>query len=322
MGILVVNEYGKDTREVPLFQDQVRIGRDPRGEIVLADTGVSRSHARIVREEQGVLVEDLGSRNGTLVNDQKLDAGEKRLLRHGDLIRVGRSVLQLLVKISRKITDKLLRSRDSCVAVEETTERKADEPPVCLFLLKSIESRLVVVSSTRSVLCHKLRSDRVRIGRSAASDIVLSDPTVSEDHAEIVYNREGFHLVDRDSRLGTFVDGVAVHVSRLTHRSFIRFGKLKSLFVIEREGAEPLEPSFRLRDHLLELYEEREEAIQRAFRDSREGALDFAEELVTRGVLDPEEWWAAGLDFQEGPAAKSSRWISRLLPGRRKKRQP
>lgn len=55
----------------------VRIGRDPKGELVLtgeACTGVSRAHVRIDLTPQGATLRDAGSSNGTLVNDKLIKA--------------------------------------------------------------------------------------------------------------------------------------------------------------------------------------------------------------------------------------------------------
>jgi pSer/pThr/pTyr-binding forkhead associated (FHA) protein len=46
------------------------IGRSPKSHIVLDDPAVSRRHARLIREGESVIVEDLKSRHGTFVNDE------------------------------------------------------------------------------------------------------------------------------------------------------------------------------------------------------------------------------------------------------------
>lgn len=66
---------------------EVSIGRSPSCEIQVEDDKVSRKHARIFVREGQVWVSDLGSRNGTLVNGERLQ-GEARLL-PGDRVQVG-----------------------------------------------------------------------------------------------------------------------------------------------------------------------------------------------------------------------------------------
>jgi pSer/pThr/pTyr-binding forkhead associated (FHA) protein len=67
---------------------EVRIGRQPGLGITLLDTKVSREHCRLFLQATGWVVEDLGSRNGTYVNSQKV---KKRLLQPGDRLRVGQT---------------------------------------------------------------------------------------------------------------------------------------------------------------------------------------------------------------------------------------
>jgi DNA-binding winged helix-turn-helix (wHTH) protein len=75
------------TRRVALEEGQHVIGRDPSSAIHLDAAGISRRHARIVVTPSDALIEDLNSKNGTLVNDQPLT--DRRPLRDGDLIQVG-----------------------------------------------------------------------------------------------------------------------------------------------------------------------------------------------------------------------------------------
>jgi plastocyanin len=80
-------------REIPLGGDFV-VGRSETGMGALdGDLEISRRHARFRRTEQGhVLVEDLGSTNGTLVNDLRI-AGP-HLLSNGDRVTLGKTVLR------------------------------------------------------------------------------------------------------------------------------------------------------------------------------------------------------------------------------------
>ncbi len=315
---LFVNEYGKDSREFRFGDGSVVVGRDPKADIVLDDAAVSRSHAQIHRQGDVFLIEDLGSGNGTIVNDKVLPKESKRPLRHGDRVRIGRSLLEFILHISRKISSRLkLLTSTSAILLRPESPKPERRESLCLFELAKLEAFLLVPGKS-GVERHSLRSDRTRIGRGVRSHIVISDPTVSEQHAEIVYNAEGFHLVDRDSSVGTFLDGVSVSVARLSHRSFLRFGKMRVLFVIHEEDEDPPEVSFALRDHLTELYPERKEEVQRVFTDCRQNGLDIAEELVVRGALNPEEWWVATRSYKERPSGQLFRrpggLFSKFLP--------
>lgn len=75
----------------PLLEEEETIGRTPANSIALRDPSVSARHARVVRTPEGFLIEDVGSRNGTYINSEKV--AEKRLLVDGDLVRLGKIIL-------------------------------------------------------------------------------------------------------------------------------------------------------------------------------------------------------------------------------------
>jgi diguanylate cyclase (GGDEF)-like protein len=69
------------------------IGRLPELDIPVETDSVSRRHARLALKQDGWYVEDLGSTNGTFVNDERVD---RRMLTDGDIVRVGEAVLKFL----------------------------------------------------------------------------------------------------------------------------------------------------------------------------------------------------------------------------------
>jgi pSer/pThr/pTyr-binding forkhead associated (FHA) protein len=71
-----------------------KIGRGEGCDLLLPDEDVSRVHAAIERSAQGTKVRDLGSKNGVAVGDERV-AGE-RLLRDGDILRMGETTLRLV----------------------------------------------------------------------------------------------------------------------------------------------------------------------------------------------------------------------------------
>jgi eukaryotic-like serine/threonine-protein kinase len=69
-----------------------RMGRDLRFDIRPRDPEISRQHAMITFDGVGFTVKDLGSANGTYVNERRLTADH--LLKHGDIVRVGRTSMR------------------------------------------------------------------------------------------------------------------------------------------------------------------------------------------------------------------------------------
>lgn len=75
------------------LQTETTIGRASDCAVVIDDARVSKVHARIFERDGRWMVEDLGSTNGTLVNDHVLDHPEN--VGPGDRIQVGEHVLEL-----------------------------------------------------------------------------------------------------------------------------------------------------------------------------------------------------------------------------------
>ena len=73
--------------------DELTIGRAAGCQIPLDDSYASQLHARLFRRNGELLVEDLGSTNGTFLNRKKVDAAVP--IRKGDRLQVGKTVLEL-----------------------------------------------------------------------------------------------------------------------------------------------------------------------------------------------------------------------------------
>lgn len=87
-----VSSDGGRPRFVPMSMSMV-IGRGHDCELPLDDTYVSQQHARIFGKGDAWYVEDMGSTNGTYVNDQRLAA--PAMIQAGDRIRVGTTIMEL-----------------------------------------------------------------------------------------------------------------------------------------------------------------------------------------------------------------------------------
>jgi pSer/pThr/pTyr-binding forkhead associated (FHA) protein len=80
------------SRVVVLDHDRLTVGRDTENDVALpGDPKLSRVHAAFERYGQGWAVNDLGSRNGTFVNNQRL--WQERILRPGDEVKAGSTLL-------------------------------------------------------------------------------------------------------------------------------------------------------------------------------------------------------------------------------------
>ncbi len=96
MPALIIQTGKRRGQKLVLPDVEIVMGRDDKCQIRLASSDVSRRHCAIRPSPEGMLVRDLGSRNGTLVNDVVIE--EETLLDPGDILRVGPMLFQVAGK--------------------------------------------------------------------------------------------------------------------------------------------------------------------------------------------------------------------------------
>jgi len=87
---LVMDQGPQPGQTFVIDKDLLTIGRDPNNDLVINDPQASRQHARITRRGNIMVLEDLGSTNGTFVNGVRLT--DPHTLSNGDEIGLGDSV--------------------------------------------------------------------------------------------------------------------------------------------------------------------------------------------------------------------------------------
>jgi pSer/pThr/pTyr-binding forkhead associated (FHA) protein len=103
---LTISKGSQQGRELTFEQSELHIGRTPENDVVLQDTGVSRRHVRILERMGRYFVQDLGSSNGTLVNDAPI-TGERELA-NGDRLALGAAELVFKAGVSDEDSTRLL----------------------------------------------------------------------------------------------------------------------------------------------------------------------------------------------------------------------
>lgn len=83
---LLVRDAGGNEREVEIVRTPFTLGRQSDNDLVLLDSRISRHHAQILQNDQGYAIEDMGSRHGTYVNNERITTTQ---LKTGDQISLG-----------------------------------------------------------------------------------------------------------------------------------------------------------------------------------------------------------------------------------------
>ena len=114
---------GRPVRTYVFKKDVIRVGRDPESDVFLDNPGVSRDHLKIFLTPHGTYaVEDLGSANGTFINDVIV---RRQNILDGDIIRVGKYSLWANYDQDRRAEGSTLKA--SPTAHEGTTVLSTSE---------------------------------------------------------------------------------------------------------------------------------------------------------------------------------------------------
>jgi len=221
---LVVRRAGNPEQRLFLAPGVTHLGRAEDNDLVLADIGVSRRHARIIVNEDQVRYEDLGSGNGSFLRGRRVD---RHVVLNGDEIVIDPFQLTFRVHGSR-----------GPVPEDDETVRppRAEE-------LESAPARLVVLAGHRLAAAYPVGSTALSLGRSEVRDVVLFDPAASRDHAAIEYRADGYWLIDRGSANGTYVNELRVSGShRLSTGDRIRIGATEFRFELSPGAPAQLSP--------------------------------------------------------------------------------
>jgi pSer/pThr/pTyr-binding forkhead associated (FHA) protein len=189
------------------------IGRGTTAEICIDDPHISRKHARISREEGGLLVEDMGSANGVFVNDERLTA--PRPLQPGDRISLGPNL---------------------CFRLELATAVPVAPPP----------PRLIVALTDGTKVSHNLTADEINLGRSEENDIVVSSPVVSRKHLRLIRQENDYRIETLPSaRNPCLLDGLPLQgEGPLWHNDELVIGPavLEHTVILRYESATAVKP--------------------------------------------------------------------------------
>ena len=90
---LIIRSGKHQGKKLKLPDEEITIGRDQTCRIRLASSDVSRQHCILRKTEQGLFVRDLGSANGTFINE--VPVHDEMLLEPGDVLRIGPMEMQV-----------------------------------------------------------------------------------------------------------------------------------------------------------------------------------------------------------------------------------
>lgn len=250
-------------KEFPVDKPVCIIGRDEYADIPLfGDMYIAPQHARIIKQQNRHLLEDLGSPAGTLLNGQPI---QQAWLKDGDTIQIASMRLQFFEKATRSLV------REAMERIEQPSSRpplpdylcpycgerrdpvtgqcacsvlpgaiaavalpSSGAPPVALPssagpvaqpVAATAPTRLVILSGVKAGTAYPLQGDVLTIGREPGRDVQIDfDPTVSRRQARLERQGGQWVLIDEGSRNGSFVNGQPVQQRVIRVGDVLRLG--------------------------------------------------------------------------------------------------
>jgi len=126
MAKLILSFNGSVVKEYPLDKEVLTIGRKPDNDIHIDNLAVSGNHAKILTILNDSFIEDLGSTNGTYVNDIKIS---KHALQNGEHIVIGKHELRYVnsnAEAGESDFEKTMIIRPDTAGMPETEEANRD----------------------------------------------------------------------------------------------------------------------------------------------------------------------------------------------------
>ncbi len=117
-------------KDILVKDEKFFIGRCETCQLRPKSESISRKHCAIVQKDGRVLLADLKSRNGTFINNVKLEPEKAKVLKSGDMIRVGQLEFQVFIEVSLGGAKKpeLHSVKEAIARVAETGANSTGDP--------------------------------------------------------------------------------------------------------------------------------------------------------------------------------------------------
>ncbi len=226
---LILKDDSSSGKELELTRPEIIIGRDPGVDLVIPSPAVSRRHARLMRDGETYMLEDLGSSNGTFVNGERLRG--RSALKSGDQIRLGQAITityQALEPVVPVFDIKPLPEQTAVAVAPGSLQTVVGEAPG-LSASNMAPPQLSVVIAGGSSQVHTLTRPVMTLGRVEGNDIIIPSQIVSSHHARLERTDIGGYrlIVSSDAKNPVLFEGRPVEGSRVLHHGdTLRIGSL------------------------------------------------------------------------------------------------
>lgn len=239
--ILVKNRNSSDEKSYKFTQSSIVIGRMRECDVPLDSASVSRKHAKIQISNNHVMISDLGSGNGTRVDQKKLIANEPQDLKPNQKIQIEEFELTINyeAKAPQNIPDIDIQE-ESLTHADELKPTQASDDMIEIKMIKKVLgaldqdkfASLIVIDEKFEDLKGTFEEgqDEMVIGRDPSCDFHINTSMVSRRHAVIALKWGSYVITDLNSKNGTFVNGEKVTEKSIRDGDEILVGTIKCIF--------------------------------------------------------------------------------------------
>jgi pSer/pThr/pTyr-binding forkhead associated (FHA) protein len=208
----------------PFDQSRIVLGRSAAADVRIPSPTVSDSHAGVQLRGTEWVVQDLGSRNGTKHNGQRLAPERTRRLQDGDVLELGNYVLSFHTGVV--MTEPMSAERTAELARRLWREAQSargvqlDPPRVRVINGERAGTRLEVPAAP----------SRLHIGSHEGCQLQLPEPSLQRDTLEVVHDLEGVLIRSLSGEPLIQLSGHRYKTRRLRDRDEIQIGTTRLLF--------------------------------------------------------------------------------------------
>ncbi len=212
-GVTIKILHGADRGKVfEGLEPPLTIGREEGNDIQLNDERVSRCHFKIQRDNDRLVLTDLDSTNGTKVNGIET---QLKILRYGDLINVGRSLMlvgteeQIAARLAVMNKEGITQSREhasseSSIAIELEREPKSPVPAEVMQIHEVPSVPDDLTPGQKAQLCEILDYLQSKLNR------LIEAAKIEESSQEVVLNMSAWQrMLDAQIRLASMTRQIA-----------------------------------------------------------------------------------------------------------------
>jgi len=186
---------------------RVVIGRGAGSDVRLPDPSVSLRHATLRAQGSDFIVFDEGSTNGTFVGAVRIAPRTSRIVRSGDLVRVGRIWLELRIDQGPVTRDVAAATRDLALAlVSQAMGARGDDLTLKVHVVEGRDQGTTLALAEEGTW-------RV-VGRGPDCDLSLADADVSREHVRLARQATSVVVRDLGTKNGTWIGDARVPADR------------------------------------------------------------------------------------------------------------